>query len=835
GVAYLDYFEIEYSRYLNTSSNSIHFISPLSNGLAQYQLNGPTSPWIFDITDFANVKAVQAAMFKDSTSANLARRYLAIATTALLSPTSIVKDVRAGDEYTNLRTPIGADLLCIVNDAFYEAMEAYEVYRESDPALPLEVLRVRTSDIFDEYGWGLVDPAAIRDFLKATLPENGWDPSPYFVLFVGDGDFDYKNKLSTGDNNWVIPYVNSNVCTDDWYSYFSIGQEYPQVASGRWTVQSVAEVETMIERLIAYESGSELGPWRNRVVFAADDEYGEGGAYASWEKIHTEKTELIAENFVPSFLNVVKIYETEYPESWDPAGGGKSKLGATADLIAAINDGCLLVNYMGHGNPTVWSHEHLFLQSRDFSKIQNGSKMPLFLAATCDWAYWDSPFDQSMPEEMLLIPNGGAVACLAATRETGASPNVSLVQNFFTELFSQPGGERLGEALMRAKFSSSNFFLVHGGDSNNHEKYHLLADPFMKLALPQHEVIIDSSSVDTLDALNKITVSGQLQSQSGIPIPDFQGVALLQVFNTRVPVYYGFNNSSPPPFPTYILPGNLIFRGDCSVQNGVFQGTFVVPIDVNYGGSDGRFSVYSYSDNSDAVGVYEEVCFGEAISALQDSIPPAVTVYFDSPNFRSGDAVGAEAILYVEVADSNGVNLTGSPGHGITVSIDGQTPLDLTSAFSYYLDSYTTGRAEYQLSAGELAPGPHAAQAFAWDAANNPNLAEVGFEVVSEEELRIFDVLNYPNPFSTTTRFTFCLTVAAEVTIKIYTVAGRLVKVIKSISGQTQFNASDPLLVWDGRDSQGDLLSNGVYLYKVIAQGYNGTKAEEIGKLMFLR
>jgi hypothetical protein len=81
-------------------------------------------------------------------------------------------------------------------------------------------------------------------------------------------------------------------------------------------------------------------------------------------------------------------------------------------------------------------------------------------------------------------------------------------------------------------------------------------------------------------------------------------------------------------------------------------------------------------------------------------------------------------------------------------------------------------------------------------------------------ELKISQVYNYPNPFINGTNFTFELTqVPDEVVIRIYTIAGRLIREIKTNS-TINFN----YLYWDGRDQDGDVIANGVYLYKVIVR-----------------
>ncbi|MCX6640179.1 MAG: type IX secretion system sortase PorU [bacterium] len=837
-AAYLDYYELEYARSLTASSGREDFISPAVDGYAQYNLQQFVNPRIFDVTSFSDVKTIQAPSFTDEIHTYSPKRYIACDDNALLTPQSINKDQRSGDEYTDLRSTLGADILVIVADEFYDAMKAYEDYRETSAPTPAEVLRVRMSDIFDEYGWGLQDPTAIRDFLKSTLPIYNWAVSPLYVLFVGDGDFDYKNSLSATNDNFVIPYVSGSECTDDWYSYFTPqandAYAYPEVASGRWTARSVEDVNTFISRLISYESNPDFGPWRDQITFVADDEY-KDGQYSSSETLHIQYTENLAEHYVPKFFNEQKIYLTEYPLVWDPSGG-RQKPDATRDLINAINDGRLLINFMGHGNPTVWTHEHVFLQSRDLPLLRNENRLPLFLAATCDWAYWDSPFSQSMPEVMLTMPDAGAIAAIAATRTTGPSSNALFVNNFYTELFWEETGQRLGEALMRSK---ARVFVHNPGNgyinNSNTEKYHLLGDPYMRLAMPQLKVALDSSQVDTVNALGEVAVSGRLTTSSGLPVTGFQGVARLQLIDVRIPVFYGFNNGPPPSTPTYILPGNLIFRGDVSVQDGQFVSNFIVPVDISYGESGGRVSVYAYSDVTDGIGYVDSVTFGASAVALQDSTPPQLKVYFDNPGFRSGDPVGSQSVLYVEVADSNGVNITGSVGHALMVTIDDLNPINLTSSFSYYLNSHTTGRAEYQLTPGEFSAGQHTAHAIAWDAANNPSVTEVVFNLLSSGELQLTQLLNYPNPFKDQTRFTFYLTEPAQVTIKVYTVAGRMVRVLSDIPGNASFNYDDPHLQWDGRDSEGDLLSNGVYLYKVIAKGISGKEVLQTSKLVVMR
>ena len=104
---------------------------------------------------------------------------------------------------------------------------------------------------------------------------------------------------------------------------------------------------------------------------------------------------------------------------------------------------------------------------------------------------------------------------------------------------------------------------------------------------------------------------------------------------------------------------------------------------------------------------------------------------------------------------------------------------------------------------------------------------EVSFEVINRQT--ISEVLNYPNPFSTSTRFVFTLTgseVPDRLRIQIMTVSGRVVREITEAEiGPLRIGRNITEYAWDGRDEFGDPLANGVYLYRVYARD-NGQSVE---------
>jgi hypothetical protein len=102
--------------------------------------------------------------------------------------------------------------------------------------------------------------------------------------------------------------------------------------------------------------------------------------------------------------------------------------------------------------------------------------------------------------------------------------------------------------------------------------------------------------------------------------------------------------------------------------------------------------------------------------------------------------------------------------------------------------------------------------------ASGANSYLIDFQVISKP--MISNVLNYPNPFSTSTRFVFTLTgnqVPTLFTIQIMTITGRVVKEITQDQiGPLHIGRNITEYAWDGTDQFGDKLANGIYLYRII-------------------
>jgi len=177
-------------------------------------------------------------------------------------------------------------------------------------------------------------------------------------------------------------------------------------------------------------------------------------------------------------------------------------------------------------------------------------------------------------------------------------------------------------------------------------------------------------------------------------------------------------------------------------------------------------------------------------------------------------------------------------GRDITAIIDAGTEQEkiivLNDFYESKLDSYQEGEIRYRMEAIE--PGRHTLKIRVWDVYNNVSEDETEFIVAEETELALNNVINFPNPFTTSTVFHFDHNKVGQqmdVLIQIITPTGRIVKTFNQslVSANSHFED----IQWNGKDEFGDQLARGVYLYKLSVKTEDGNKADVTQKLVILK
>lgn len=202
-------------------------------------------------------------------------------------------------------------------------------------------------------------------------------------------------------------------------------------------------------------------------------------------------------------------------------------------------------------------------------------------------------------------------------------------------------------------------------------------------------------------------------------------------------------------------------------------------------------------------------------TVLRDSIAPSLDITFDGQRIFDGDYVSSVPTITVIIYDNSPLPITSA--NDVNVQIDGRRISLGTMPDSLFETRPGPEKAVVTIRP-QLSKGEHVISVQTRDATGNlsdTTSAQIRFKV--ETESKLLNVFNYPNPFSSETRFTFNLVGARipdEMTIKVYTVAGRLVREIKVTAAELRFGFNS--ILWDGRDQDGGELANGVYFYKIV-------------------
>ena len=832
--SYFNYLRVTYEGRLTPVSNRGQFVIDRIDRAAEIQIQDSFSgvPTVFDISDPRRPIVVSGyareggvVRFHRQVPADSSMVVFCDVLTSALSPMSII-----ATDITDLRAiPGQTDLIVVTTRALADDFDEYIAYR-SQSGVSIRVVAVE--DVMDNFSYGLYDPTAIRDFLKYAY-ENYPSPAPSAALFVGDANYDYLDHLGTGVPNYVPSYVISSdaAYSDDNYVYFGTyglldsdtsywggGRGYDMMTA-RWPVRTTGELDAIVQKLMDYVSTQDLGPWRSRITLVADDEQGEFDD----EIYHTTQTETLQREYIPAAFSRNKIYMWEYPLV------NQEKPAVTDDILAAFNDGSLVINYVGHGNPDVWAHEHVLERGADLPRIHNTDRLPLVFAASCAIGFFDDPRREGMAEDFLVSPTGGAMGVVSATRLVYSGPNALLNQAVYSNLFS---GEGLSvcEALYAAKLGRQYPDSIPRPVSND-RAYAFLGDPYVKLAIPKLTVAF-TEYPDSLVALQPHRIAGRLLDAQGQPVT-YDGTLSVTVFDAHRDKVLETDLATE----AYTVEGPGIFRGSATISDGEFAFDFIPPLDVSYGRPGARVAAYAVCGTIDGMGSLDNIPVSRSLNPGTDSTGPVIAYgIVGRSNFVSGDVVTSADILEVALSDSSGINLADGIGHGIVLMVDGNadSPVNLTELFAYDQDDYTSGALQYPLS--DLPAGEHRLKLTVWDNANNVSITEFTLEINATGALALNDLLNYPNPMGEATTFFFELTEPAErLNVEIFTVSGKRIWWHSEYGlGADRYPNGHVSIGWDGRDADGDRVATGVYIYKLSAMPRGGEAVEEFGKLVVL-
>ncbi len=490
---YFNWVEITYPRYFEAIDGMLRFnpgivISPRAISIPNLEheraivLNLDKNKIIGTVRDGEGIR------FEIAESGN----FVAVDETAIKTPERAERDTPY-----DLRGFSGAEYVIIAGADFMDAAERLAAHRQ---AQGLSTLAVDIADVYDEFSFGQVDTEAIRRFVQYGF--HTWAQRPVHVLLFGEFSFDYRNlfgQTRIARHNLVpgMPFQSPNrglAFTDEFFGRVD-DDLFMDVFVGRFSVRRASQANTVVRKVIAYDE-TPPAQWHNRITLMANwDDQDPSKFIAPSDTLAAITHAIGLENF--------KLY---HDADTPPEPNTTSR-----EVIRQINEGRLIVNFMGHGSASSMSKFFAgTFQQGGFSymsQIQNAERLPLFIGMSClNGLYWD-PRIISLAEEMTNKPDGGAIAYISASSLSFIRINNQLNTALFRHIFENDvltfgQSLALGKMTELAVLPSSELGLVG---------MNLIGDPAQQIAVPQNPDFVLGDAALQLDHQGELTTGDSVR------------------------------------------------------------------------------------------------------------------------------------------------------------------------------------------------------------------------------------------------------------------------------------------------------------------------------------
>ncbi len=434
---------------------------------------------VFDVTNPLAAQQLQGAVRLENGSyvvdfgvpgaanSNQTRDLLVIADDQIEAPASFAFHARGG-----LAAHLSpAAIVMITHADFVQSLAPLVAHRQQQG---YSVKVVTTDEIFDAFSFGERTPYAVRDFLKLISARN--QTKPQFVLLVGDASVDPRNYLGFGNFDFVptriVDTMELKTASDDWFTDFN-QTGYGTIPIGRLPVRTAEEADTVVSKILGYESGRSSGGWNSQALVVSDQNLGA--------------------DFSATANKIAATLKSSFAVSQLSSGDADPQL-IKQQLLASMNQGAAIVNFTGHGAVEQWSFSDLF-DNDDAAALQNGGRLPVFFIMNCLNGFFQDVYTQSLAESLLLNPNGGAVAVWASSGFTDAPPQAGQDLSLAKLLSSNPRVP-LGQIVLQAKSQTS--------DRDVRRTWILFGDPAMRIQI----VPLPSSKLRNLPEKREPAASG---------------------------------------------------------------------------------------------------------------------------------------------------------------------------------------------------------------------------------------------------------------------------------------------------------------------------------------
>jgi hypothetical protein len=436
----VDFVRLSYSRRLKSVGDRLRFGTTNNqavrvDGFASSQIR------VWDITDPMNVKEMLVQSQPDGNGgyaftlpSGPARSFLAEgANASVYQPETVANQPSTLNGASN-----NFNFVIISHGKFLQAVEPLRALRQSQG---LNVKVVDVEDVYDEFDFSIHGPTAIKAFLNHA--KNNWQTPVQYVLLVGDATYDPKDYVGSGGQNTdlvptkLVDSLFTETASDDVMADFN-SDGLPELSLGRIAVRTVADANTVIGKLVNYETLPTGSTVQNGAVMVSDQPDG-----YDFEGFTNQVSAMLPASMTKTYIN--------------RASGDTATV--RAQILSNINAGPGVVNYLGHGSVSSWTSAGLLTNS-DAATLTNGNRQPLFVALTClNGSFIEINID-SLAEAAQKSPNGGGVGVWASSGLTFPFGQVSISQSFYTQVFGA-SPPRVGDAIRQAKTATTDMDIRH--------------------------------------------------------------------------------------------------------------------------------------------------------------------------------------------------------------------------------------------------------------------------------------------------------------------------------------------------------------------------------------
>lgn len=865
--AYLDYISIEAERELTSLGQQFQFKNnamTTMSGIGEFIVsNASNISEVWDVTNPYNPVFYQNANndseFSFKTTLGSEKTFQTVDISDAYTPTLLAARVvqnqdLKGTIFLNAQGQFQDIDYLIITPRFLQN-QAEQLARINSTKNNLNVKVVTLESIYLEFSSGMQDIAGIRNFVKYVYDNasNSNHRLKYLCMF-GDASFDYKNRISNNTNaapSWLSTNsfsLTNSFISDDFFGMMDdsegamLNADKLDIAVGRILAETPQRAQEMVNKIESYYNKNAYGSWRNNFLLISDD------VDKLSDKSIQETTDLIAEDVKASkpFLNIKKIHADAFQQ--ETSSGGARYPQVNDAIFDALEVGAVAVTYFGHGGEDGLAQERVF-DKINAQELNNPNKLNCFVTVTCEFTKFDNPLRPTAGEYLYWNKIGGAISLITTTRQIFISVGIQFSTTLSQYLFDYNNTQNISMAeALRLTKNDPNV-------TNNTQRrlVFYIGDPALKLPLAKPEIVvtkINDEDVATtnqeLQALSAAKIEGYVADEQGTILSNYSGTLTATIFDKNIQRSTLGNDGTTENGQLIVMDyeamGEVIFRGQASVENGTFEINFIVPRDIIVPVGNGKISLYSKTENplTDQRGHNFDIKIGGVnLNAAEDNIGPTIELFMNDESFVSGGITNENPTLLANLYDENGINTASGIGHDIVAILDGDetNPFILNAYYVADVDSYQSGSLSYPFR--NLNPGLHTISLKAWDVYNNASTKEIQFIVFDEDQsLELTNVLNYPNPFINYTEFWFNHNSSGllNVSIQIFTVSGKLVKTINTQTNTG--NGGGALsrdISWDGTDDFGNKIGKGVYIYKLsVKSPSTGLATEKIEKLVIL-